>query len=129
MPVLSSVVRVDLDGDGTEEVLVAASYRKPLAAGDVPPAGPKSDTGSFSITYVRHVVGKTPTSKVLSAFVAKGGPDVVPELTILGAADVNGDGVMEVFGDADAHWENVDSLYAWDAGSAERSPTVLFSVP
>jgi hypothetical protein len=124
-PALSAVMRVDLDGDGTEEVLVAASYRK-STAGDLPPAGPKSDVGSFSIAYVRHVAGKSATSKVLSASVAKDAPDNVPELTILGASDINGDGIMEVFGDADFHWEGWHNLYGWNAGSADRDPKVLF---
>jgi hypothetical protein len=124
MPVLSSVVRVDLDGDGTDEVLVAASYIRY----DPPQQGPDPATvGSFSIAYVRHVVGNAATSSVLSAVVAKGSPRIVPDLVIEGAADLNGDGVMEVLGYGGI-WESA-SFYCWDAGSAERAPKTLFSLP
>jgi hypothetical protein len=123
MPVLSSVVRTDLDGDGTDEVLVAASYIDYVK----PPQGPEPSTvGSFSIAYVRHVVGNTPTSKVLSVVVVKDSPSIVPTLVIDGAADINGDGVMEVFGSG-LLWE-AGNYYCWDAGSADRDPKVLFSV-
>ena len=123
MPVLSSVVRADLDGDGTDEVLVAASYIDYVRPPQVP--GP-AKLGSFSIAYVRHVVGNTVTSKVLSAVVAKDSPVTVPSLVIEGAADINGDGVMEVFGSG-LLWEAANR-YCWDAGAVDRSPTVLFAV-
>jgi hypothetical protein len=124
MPVLSSVVRADLDGDGTDEVLVSASYIDYVR----PPQGPQPSTvGSFSIAYVRHVVGNIATSKVLSAVVVKESPSIVPTLVIEGAADINGDGVMEVFGSG-LQYESAN-YYCWDAGSADRSPKVLFSVP
>jgi hypothetical protein len=123
MPVLSSVVRADLDGDGADEVLVAASYIDYVR----PPQGPQPSTvGSFSIAYVRHVVGNAATSKVLSAVVAKDSPSIVPTLVIDGAADINGDGVMEVFGSG-LLWEAVN-YYCWDAGSADSDPKVRFSV-
>ena len=123
MPVLSSVVRADLDGDGTDEVLVAASYIDYVR----PPQGPEPSTvGSFSIAYVRHVVGNTAPSKVLSVVVVKDSPSIVPTLLIHGAADINGDGVMEVFGSG--YLYEASNYYCWDAGSADRDPTVLFSV-
>ena len=123
MPELSSVVRADLDGDGTDEVLVAASYIDYVH----PPQGPQPATvGSFSIAYVRHVVGSTVTSTVLSSVVVKGSPSVVPNLVIDGAADINGDGVMEVLGSG-LLWE-ASNYYCWDAGTVDRSPKVLFSV-
>ena len=123
MPELSSVVRADLDGDGTDEVLVAASYIDYV----YPPQGPEPATvGSFSIAYVRHVVGNTATSKVLSAVVVKGSPTIVPNLVIEGAADINGDGVMEVFGSGRLF--EAEDFYCWDAGTVDRSPKVLFSV-
>jgi hypothetical protein len=124
MPELSSVVRSDLDGDGTDEVLVAASYMD-IGVGQqgLTPA----KIGSFSIVYVRHVVGNAPLSKVISAVVAKDAPSILPSLWIEGAADLNGDGVMEVLGSGSL-WEASNNYYCWDAGSADRDPTVLFSV-
>jgi hypothetical protein len=123
MPVLSSVVRADLDGDGTDEVLVAASYIDYVK----PPQGPEPATvGSFSIAYVRHVVGNAAPSKVLSAVVVKDTPSIVPTLVIDGAADINGDGVMEVFGSG--YLYEAANFYCWDAGSVDSAPKVLFSV-
>jgi hypothetical protein len=122
MPVLSSVVRVDLDGDGTDEVLVAASY----IAYDRPHQGPDPATvGSFSIVYVRHVAGNAATSKVLSVVVAKDSPAIVPDFVVDGTADLNGDGVMEVLGYGGI-WESAN-FYCWDAGAADRDPKVLFT--
>jgi hypothetical protein len=123
MPVLSSVVRADLDGDGTDEVLVAASYIDYVK----PPQGPEPSTvGSFSIAYVRHVVGNNAPSKVLSAVIVKDSPSIVPTLVIDGTADINGDGIMEVFGSG--YLYEASNFYCWNAGSADRDPTVLFSV-
>jgi hypothetical protein len=123
MPVLSSVVRADLDGDGTDEVLVAASYIDYVN----PPQGPQpSSIGSFSIAFVRHVVGNAATSKVISAVVVKDSPSIVPTLVIDGAADINGDGVMEVFGSG--YLYEASNFYCWDAGSADTAPKTLFEV-
>jgi hypothetical protein len=123
MPVLSSVVRSDLDGDGTDEVLVAASYLdygKPLQGPD------PAKIGSFSIVYVRHVVGSAATSKVITAVVAKDAPTSLPSFFIEGTADLNGDGVMEVLGGGGIwEWAN---YYCWDAGSVDRAPKTLFSL-
>ncbi len=123
MPELTSVVRADLDGDGTDEVLVAASY---MENGGGRPGLDPAKTGSFSIAYVRHVVGNATTSKVISAAVAKDAPSTLPSFSIEGAADLNGDGVMEVLGSGSL-WEQAN-YYCWDAGSADRAPTTLFSV-
>jgi hypothetical protein len=124
MPELSSVVRSDLDGDGTDEVLVAASY---MDIGVGPQGLTPAKIGSFSIVYVRHVVGNAPLSKVISAVVAKDAPSILPSLWIEGAADLDGDGVMEVLGSGSL-WEASNNYYCWDAGSADRDPKVLFSV-
>lgn len=123
MPELSSVVRADLDGDGSDEVLVAASYIDYVN----PPQGPMpAKVGSFSIVYVRHVVGNAATSKVISSVVVKDTPSIVPTLVIEGAADINGDGLMEVFGSGLLY--EASNFYCWDAGSADRAPKTLFSV-
>jgi hypothetical protein len=121
-PVLSSAVGADLDGDGTVEVLVAASYIDYVN----PPQGPQpSKAGPFSIVYVRHVVGNAATSKVISSVGVKETPQHRSDLVIDGAADINGDGVMEVL-DSGYLYEAAN-FYCWDAGSADRPPKTHLS--
>ena len=84
------VIRVDLDGDGTEEVLVSFRHLSASQFGE---------TGDFSIVYARfvqpdgsvddrivweHVVPDSPTSPA------------VGRASVAAVADLNGDGVMEV---------------------------------
>ncbi len=87
------VVRTDLDGDGMEEVLVAFEYAEESIRGA---------PGDFSIVYVRapRIDGSVEDSVVFSSFVEPDLPDdELPFITmarVLGVADLNGDGRMEV---------------------------------
>jgi hypothetical protein len=86
------VVRSDLDGDGMEEVLVAFEhFESPFGA-----------PGDFSIVYLRapQIAGPVIDTVIFSSFV----PAEIPEeqlpfidlARVLGVADLNGDGRMEV---------------------------------
>jgi hypothetical protein len=86
------VVRSDLDGDGMEEVLVAYEhFESPFGA-----------PGDFSIVYLRapQIAGPVVDTVVFSSFVATDLPDdQLPFMNlarVLGVADLNGDGRMEV---------------------------------
>ena len=86
------VVRSDLDGDGMEEVLVAFEhFESPFGA-----------PGDFSIVYLRapQIAGPVVDTVVFSSFVAPDLPDEqLPFMNlarVLGVADLNGDGRMEV---------------------------------
>ncbi|WP_295815223.1 hypothetical protein [uncultured Deinococcus sp.] len=99
---LTAVIRTDLDGNGTQEVIVEAGrYRG--RSGNFPP--PTGQPGDYSLLLLRHVVGGRAVTTVLGAHVAPATPwdpgsgDAMP-LAVLsrlaGVADLNGDGRMEV---------------------------------
>ncbi len=88
---LAQVIRVDLEGDGAEEVLVSASrYDKGL--------GPKAVSGDYSMVFLRRVVnGKVVTRLIAGDFFPKVVKFGAPAEHRIGAIlDLNGDGVMEI---------------------------------
>lgn len=92
---LARVVRVDLDGDGTEEVLVAASSYKDNIDGLTDPKA-----GNYSVVYLRKVVAGKVETVVLASQVFKQQTslnDALPlEFEIVAVIDADGDGTMEV---------------------------------
>jgi hypothetical protein len=88
---VAQVVRVDLDGDGIEEVVVAFEYVQESLIGAV---------GDVSVIYARlpEADGTVRDQVLLSAAVTPDMQDfpVSDRFRVLGAADVNGDGVMEL---------------------------------
>ncbi|MEF2279738.1 hypothetical protein V3W47_15690 [Deinococcus sp. YIM 134068] len=98
---LTRVVRADLDGNGTDEVIVEAS-RFAERSGLFPP--PTGQPGDYSLLLLRQVVGGRVRTSVLGAEVVSKAYD--PDSTepmplatlhaLAGLADLNGDGRMEV---------------------------------
>jgi hypothetical protein len=88
---LTQVIRVDLEGDGSEEVLVSATY---YARGLSPSASP----GDYSLVFLRRAVGgKVVTRLIAGDFFPKGLKFGAPGEHWVGAVlDLNGDGVMEI---------------------------------
>ncbi|MFH1595280.1 MAG: hypothetical protein ABIG94_02760 [Pseudomonadota bacterium] len=88
---LTQVIRVDLEGDGSEEVLVSATH---YAQGLSPRASP----GDYSLVFLRRVVkGKVVTTLIAGDFFPKGVEFGAPgEHRVGGVLDLNGDGVMEI---------------------------------
>jgi len=83
--------RVDLEGDGVEEVVLSASYYKKGLSSN-------AAVGDYSFVIVRKAVGKVVTDHLLEGeFVLKkvdfGAPN---EYHISAIADLNGDGKMEI---------------------------------
>jgi hypothetical protein len=84
---VSQVLRTDLDGSGTEEVIVTAGH-----ISDPEDLAPTA--GDWSAVFLRRVVGDGVATDVLASSVAgSGGFDHILVATV---ADLNGDGTMEV---------------------------------
>ncbi|MEP7148602.1 MAG: hypothetical protein ABI857_06935 [Acidobacteriota bacterium] len=88
---IKEAFRVDLEGDGVEEVVLSATYYKNGLSSDARP-------GDYSFVIVRKVTGKVVTDHLLEGdFVLRrikfGAPT---ENHISAIADLNGDGKMEI---------------------------------
>ena len=96
---IDSILRVDLDGDGEEEVLIsAANY---FGKADRVPM--RSPAGSYSMVLLRRVVaGKVETQLIAGefhpkAYVSKEGSFDAPSIyKVIATLDLDGDGKMEV---------------------------------
>ncbi len=91
---ITRILRVDLDGDGEEEVLINATNYF-TEDGDVPldTAAP----GSYSIVLLRHMVaGKVETELIAGEFYVKDESSASHLYEIPGVLDLNGDGKLEV---------------------------------
>lgn len=93
---LTQVIRVDLDGDGKEEVLISASnYARPESGIGLTP---NARAGDYSLVFLRkEVQGKVVTSIIAGEFYPKAKKFNAPnEYRVIGVLDLNGDGSMEV---------------------------------
>jgi len=91
---ITQILRIDLDGDGEEEVLISATNYLTKEEGM-----PSSATaGSYSFVLVRRVVdGKVKTQLVVGEFYPKGKEFSAPNrYRVLAVLDLDGDGKMEV---------------------------------
>jgi hypothetical protein len=88
---ITQAYRVDLEGDGTDEVLIAATnYKNGLSS--------SASVGDYSAIILRKTVGKTVmTYQIEGEYVKKkiefGAPS---EFSLSAIADLNGDGKMEI---------------------------------
>jgi hypothetical protein len=99
---IDNILRVDLDGDGEEEVLISATnyFRKDES---VPMRSPAA---SYSVVLLRRVVaGKVETQLIVEEFYPKAYPEAAQEegrfdapsaYKVIATLDVDGDGKMEV---------------------------------
>ena len=93
---ITQVIRVDLDGDGREEVLISATLYETFK-----PSGgltPNARAGDYSLVFLRkEVQGKVVTSIIAGEFYPKAKEFNAPsEYRIMGVLDLNGDGILEI---------------------------------
>ena len=89
-PRVTQVVRADLDGDGTAEVVVAAEQ---LAD----PESPLATPGEWAALFVRRVVGgEVRTTVVASSVTTEETAPFIELFWTAAVADLNGDGDMEI---------------------------------
>jgi hypothetical protein len=87
---IEQAVRVDLDGDGAEEVLLTAEHYAEDASQNAKP-------GNYSVLMMRQITGgKVRNILVGGNFLTKKNVYYAGEYSIAGIADLNGDGKMEV---------------------------------
>lgn len=95
-PQIDRILRVDIEGDGVDEVIIAASYfRDRFPEGGI---GPNAATGDYSLVLLRKLVdGQVVTVPVAEEFYVRDQEFVAPlEHMLVGALDLNGDGSLEL---------------------------------
>lgn len=99
--------RVDLDGDGAEEVILAASYFK---SGNV---SPSAAVGDYSFLLLRKIVNGKARNNILGGeFIRKAVEfGAMNEYGLSSIADLNGDGNMEVVMRSRYYEGNSSSVY------------------
>lgn len=93
-PTLTQLLRVDIDGSGTDEIVVAAEHISD-------PAGLAPTAGDWSVVFLRRVApGGVATDVLASSVVGSGavgsGGERLERIQVATVADLNRDGVMEV---------------------------------
>ncbi|GAA5438763.1 hypothetical protein Dcae01_00256 [Deinococcus caeni] len=125
---LTRLTRADLDGNGTQEVIIEARHFRE-SSGDFPP--PTGQPGDYSLLLLRHVAAGRAVTTVLAAHVAPATPwnpessDPMPMATqyrLAGVADLNGDGRMELVLH-DAYYEGADfTVSEWTPAGLRPTP-------
>ena len=119
---ITRILRVDLDGDGEEEVLINATNYF-TEDGDVPldTAAP----GSYSIVLLRRVVaGKVETELIAGDFYVKDESSPAYLYEIRGVLDLNGDGKLEVIVHSHYYEGAVTTIYDCSGGKCKAALSV-----
>jgi hypothetical protein len=123
---IDSILRVDLDGDGEEEVLISATnyFRKD----DHVPM--RSPAGSYSMVLLRRVVaGKVETQLVEGEFYAKAYPTPTENnasfnapnaYKVIGTFDLDGDGKLEIVVHSQYYEGEMTTIYKCDPDKAKE---------
>ena len=88
-PTVAQLLRADLDGNGTDEVVGAAEHISD-------PEGLSPAVGDWSVVFLRRVVRNDVATDVLASSVVGGGGGRLDRIQVATLADLNGDGTMEV---------------------------------
>jgi hypothetical protein len=108
---IEQAVRVDLDGDGADEILLIANH-------DAKDASLNSKTGSYSMFIVQKTSGGKVRNILLGGnFFTKRDVYYAGEYSISGIADFNGDGKMEVLVVISGYEEDWVKVFEMKGGS------------
>ena len=119
-PQIAQIFRVDLEGDGVDEVVISAMRLKNAqwSAADAPEhAGMifRAEPGDYSLVLLRKIVaGKVREIPVCGFFAGKNKDGLPPTMhKVIGFADVDGDGVLEILTDSsyyEGYWYGVHAV-------------------
>lgn len=116
-PVIKQLFRTDLEGDGTNEVLVVAEEVSPGLFGQ---------EGDYSIIFMRKVVqGEVQTAVLGDSVIIDPDEDFLISFTLGTVADLSGDGQMEIVVDA-AYYEGL-GVDVWEYADDDLGPVPRIS--
>ncbi|HEX7997456.1 MAG TPA: VCBS repeat-containing protein [Pyrinomonadaceae bacterium] len=112
---ITQVLRVDLDGDRVEEVLVSASYFKDGLVSSTGPMAMRPKAGDYSLVFLRKLIGGRVQNIIIDGefypFIKEDtGPPSQYKIAAVG--DVDGDGTMEVVVRSDYYEGGGSTLYS-----------------
>jgi hypothetical protein len=112
-PVIKQLLRVDLEGDGVNEVIVVTE--------DVPP-DLLGEPGDYSIAFMRKTVGGDIQTTILgeSVYVSEEQPPLLYAFSVGAVADLSGDGKMEIVLSS-VYYEG-EGVEVWEYVSDEQGP-------
>lgn len=111
---ITRILRVDLEGDGTEETLVSATHYRDGMGDDTPMATRPKD-GDYSFVFLRKLIrGRVQTIIIDGEFYPRIKEDTGPpnQYIVSAVADVDGDGRMEVIVRSDYYEGGGSTIYS-----------------
>lgn len=120
---ITRILRIDLEGDGEDEVLISATNYF-SAADEAPIHAPRA--GSYSIVMLRRAVGeKVQTQLITGEVYAKADESVAPNVYQIAAVlDLNGDGKLEVIVHSFYYEGGQTTIYRCEADRIEPALSV-----
>ncbi|MBD0325285.1 MAG: VCBS repeat-containing protein [Pyrinomonadaceae bacterium] len=112
---ITQVLRVDLDGDSIEEVLVSASYLKDGLVSATGPMAIRPKAGDYSVVFLRKIIrGWVQNIIIDGEFYPRINEDTGPpsQYAISAVGDVDGDGTMEVVVRSDYYEGGGSTVYS-----------------